>query len=242
MKIKTIFAALISCVSLSQAATVTVSDALLSSDLNNYHYGRDGNTTFVPFKTSNAQLMTSASTSKYWLGYFVGYNAEIEGTLQAASGADILALANDPSKFVPLGFGVSGLGANISANQRIGATGRVANSMSGVTYLDGTANASAVGGINRGTKLFLLMLNQTSLTESATTELGLFSASSWVIPASGTGTTFVNLKEVDTNAEVYFGSLGSLVLGVSNPVPEPAVGMLALGSLAFFMGRRRTSN
>ncbi len=221
-------------------ANITISDALAQpADASNYHTTNQagaGVSNRVLIKTNGGTVLNTAAaataTTKYWLGYYVGGSVP-------TTGPDFVGSINDQSRFIPLGYGTSGLGSNISALQQIGAVnGRLANTMTSVTYLDGTANALATGGINRGTRLYMILLNQADTVVGLSTELGVFSATNWTVPATGTANMLLGLKDVDTNGEVFYGSLGSLNLNAV--IPEPSVsGMALLAGFGLISRRRR---
>lgn len=238
---KTTLALLLAAQSYSLAANITISDALSQpADASNYHtlsQAGEAVANRVLIKTNAGTILNTAAATtvvtKYWLGYYV------DGVVPTTA-AGFISSITDQAKFIPLGYGVSGLGSNISANQQIGLTnGRLANTMTSVTYLDGTANALAAGGINRGTRLYLILLNQGDSTLRPTTELGVFSSTAWTVPATGTANMSLGLKDVDTAGEVIFGSLGSLIMAPANPVPEPSSVAVSFLALAGLVTRRR---
>jgi len=98
------------------------------------------------------------------------------------------------------------------------------------------ANSEQPGGLVRGTKIFMLAMNATDLASAS--DLGIYSATTWTLPAS----TLVNaanlsLSVIDTAPEVFRGSIGSLILGPI--VPEPSTGLLALIAGCGLISRRR---
>lgn len=243
MKIKNIIAVLALLIGNSFAANITVSDALGAGDTANFHANNGGVTNRVLLKSSGGTILNTGAaqtgiTTKYLLGYFVGFDSGIGSALSGDNGGTLFSALNDPARFVPLGLGVAGLGSNIAANQRVNpANGRLANTMTSVTYLDGAANAASSGGINRGTRLFMILLNQESTTQTLSTEFGLFSATNWLIPATGSANITLSLKDVDTAGEVFQGGLGSLVLAPT--IPEASSTALALLAGLGLMSRRR---
>lgn len=204
--------------------------------------------------TSNLQAVPVGSYAV--VGFFAGF-------LDTA--ADRLALSDATNgirsyvsqKFVPLGqpssplwadkgvastnFGTAGtVGVTLNGtvpNQYISASGSINNTA--LVFAAGTANALVVDGVTRGTRLFLLVYN--SADPATATELGIYSATTWVVPAAGT-TASLPLASIDNATaayEVYRGGLGSLILAPIIPVPEPATGLLTLIVGLGLIGRRR---
>ena len=102
-----------------------------------------------------------------------------------------------------------------------------------------TANSVQANGLVRGTKIFLIVHNGTeTLDLSQATQVGIYSATSWTLSNSGVVTAAnFTLSQVDTSAEVFRGSLGSLV--TSPYVPEPSsMALLGVVGLAFLRRRR----
>ena len=154
------------------------------------------------------------------------------------------------NNFIGLGEGGSpgfGIASETTASVRDSSGVRTiggAWGLSGTTNLNfqaGTANALSNGGVNRGTKLFIIVMDGTGAA-------GVFSASNWLVPGSGTS-AFLGLTSIDgtdgtlsspgVNAatEIFRGSLGSLV--VSPFVPEPSsMTLLAVVGLVFLRRRR----
>ena len=98
------------------------------------------------------------------------------------------------------------------------------------------ANSYQDGGLVRGTRIFMFAYAGTSLETAS--DLGIYSASTWALPASAAVNTLsMALTQVDLATEVYRGSLGSLVLAPI--VPEPSSSLMALIAGLGMIARRR---
>jgi len=198
--------------------------------------------TQVTMLSSSGSVLPAGSQVR--VGFFLNYTPALDSTLKSGNLTSLLTGAN---RFVPFGESTSptGYGNNTeTTNDLKDLSGIRANvTYTGLTYIGSdndltAANTSTSGGVARGTKVFLFLYNAQSLdTSGAGFEFGLYSASSWSIPATGTAATSIQLQLVDTNTEVYWGQLGSL--HTAAPVPEPTGTLLALGTLALATVRRR---
>jgi len=152
------------------------------------------------------------------------------------------------TNFIPLGEPSSAAGYGTPAGNSIDAVpvpGAVDGSMTlggavnDATFVPGTANTVVAGGVPRGTRLFLLIYD----SQQNPTELGIFSATNWLVPASSlVNTANLTLTGVDVNVdgatdEVFRGNLaGALILA---PIPEPSAGLLAMAASLGLMLRRK---
>ena len=249
MKYPHIFLSLLLAASSADAAVVSFNNSLsATTDSANFHApplpGGITPTSTVVLKDSAGNPLPVGTDFR--IGFIIGYSAALDALL-GVEPYEILTNPTNPNRFVPIGIGVSGTGDDARANMEIkslGGTPRVISSFANVTYLPGTANALAVGGVNEGTKLFLLLVNQTNIPvtdalpsiNSTTTEWGLYSATAWTIPVGGGANLALAFKEVDTPGEVFRGSLGSLRTA---PVPEPTVITFGFAALGLALARRR---
>lgn len=232
MKPTALLALLLACCAPLRAATIAVNNTLLAGDTANFHYG--DSTTTVRLKDSSGALLPAGTDFR--VGFFKNYSSSLDALLASSSFENLMDPFNS-NGFVPIGVGDTGTGDNVTSFlqvREIGGVLRAITSIPNVSYLSGTPNIDA-DGLTRGTRLFLFLVNQPEFSGSPT-EWGIFSASSWVIPAVGEADLTLAFKDVDTAAEVYRGKLGSL--GTA-PVPEPSVSLLALGALALGLRRRR---
>jgi hypothetical protein len=149
--------------------------------------------------------------------------------------------------FVGLGDigGDADLGALASGGPRviqrtvngISSAGRIAGNVSGVNVGVYTP-PTTITGVPSGTRLVMLVYD--TLTPSTATEMGIFSSDdvTWRMPADSLSNITLLTTLVDTNAEVYRGTRGSLHLSPIG-VPEPSVSLLALGAIGLGLRRRR---
>ena len=191
-----------------------------------------GITTGTPAQTiklSNGSFVTTSAWVR--VGFFRGLNTE------GLNGSD--ALASIAANFVPLGEAGSPAGYGTSGANTIAfndTTHSIGGGINDISFGTGTANTEAAGALSRGTRLFLLIYD----SKTAPTELGVFSATNWNVPASTlVNTANLTLTGVDTAGEVYRGSLGSLVLSPLVPIPEPSTGLLGLLAGLGLIARRR---
>jgi hypothetical protein len=180
----------------------------------------------------NSAGITLPAGSQVRLGFFLNYTAALDrfipfGETASPTGYGTASEATNDLKEVPVGSG------NIRANV----------TYAGVNYIGNdndvaAANTLTSGGVARGTKVFMFLYNAQSLdTSGAGFEYGLYSASNWLIPATGTANAAIQLQHVDTNSEVFYGSLGSLRTAV--PVPEPTAVTFGLAVMGMALVRRR---
>lgn len=195
--------------------------------------------------SSGSRLLTSGSGVV--LGYIRGFStatAAAVGTALADQNRSVLTYL--AANFVP----IAAEGSNVNYGTSAAATPWGLKDVGGVTTASGTiensnwlsssgsapANSEQAGGLVRGTRIFLLAYNGSSLSNA--TELGIFSASTWTLPASASlNTLSMTLTQVDQASEVYRGSIGSLVL--APVVPESSTSALALLAGLGLMSRRR---
>jgi hypothetical protein len=213
----------------------------------------NGGSTYHGAVGSQVSILNTAGNplpagSQIRLGFFLNYSPALDASLRAGN---FQALFTGSNRFVPFGESTSaaGYGDNTEATNDIkeipagSGSLRASVTYTGLNYsgADGDvsgANTLTSGGVARGTKVFMFVYNSSSLSTDATGfEYGLYSATNWLIPSTGTATASIQLQHVDSNAEVFWGSLGSLKTAA--PIPEPSVTLLAIGSLASVFRRRR---
>lgn len=199
----------------------------------------------VDIKTSNGQFLNSGSVM---IGFFRGYASAGDAALKASlADTNRSVLSFIQSNFVSIGAQGSDVdygtqaAANLLAIKAIDATkSSISGGIENSNWISATpsvvANSVQDGGLVRGTKIFLIVSDNSDFNSS--TELGVFSASSWTISTSSAVSTLnMTLSQVDVAAEAYRGSIGSLQLAAV--VPEPGVSLLALASLGLLARRRR---
>ena len=193
----------------------------------------------------NSLAVALPAGTDYRIGFFLNYSAALDSSLRTNS-FEFLTNPSNPNRFVPIGVGGNSIGDNKLSPESPGVkefeirdfsgTLRSLTTIGNISYLDGTPNTEAAG-LTRGTKLFLFLVNQSEFVGGANMEWGIFSATDWLIP---TGTNNANLaleiKNIDTAAEVFHGSLGSLKTA---PVPESSSSVLAMTVAAIGLFRRR---
>ncbi len=193
------------------------------------------------------------------IGYFTGFVTNPVGVEQTAakatlvtalsSGVQATVYAAVNNNFVPLGEGldsdlgpIPAAGSQARLAQRtisgVSQPGRLIGGVSGVNpNTDPEATrANPITGVPAGTRIFILAYN--ALDPNNATEMGIYSATSWLMPASAAATLQLNTTVVDTPGEILMGRNGSLHLGAF--VPEPSAGIMGLlAGLGLIVRRRR---
>jgi hypothetical protein len=182
--------------------------------------------------------------SRAVVGFFRGF-VDDETTRTALSGTGTALTNYIQTNFVPLGSpaavgDATGFGA--TSTVAVGLVSGATSVSGGVTgaslvFASGTANAFSPGGVNRGTRMFLLVYDAPTSAEA--TQLGIFSATNWTVPTTTSSIMSMTLNSIDSQAEVFRGKLGSLILAPINPVPEASSSALALLAGLGLMSRRR---
>jgi len=106
-------------------------------------------------------------------------------------------------------------------------------------FASGAPNAFTEGGVNRGTRLFLLVYDDP--VESNSSELGIFSADTWIVPTTTSTIMSLPLVAIDNDDEVFVGDRGSLILspGLFPWCPEPSSSLMSLLAGIAMIARRR---
>lgn len=210
---------------------------------------------------TGAGVVATASTFKTVIGFFRNLD---DAALRAAMGDPTVALDAAASQrardylaqnFVPLGVegADSNLGGSAAGNPLgIKADGRFSGQLANVDFVtvnaaqNITANTLNDGGLVRGTKVFLLIHNGADVTATnlgtafnMANELALVSGTGWVVNTGTLQSTTMAMSAIDTQAEIYRGTLGSIGAGAITPVPEPATFTLAGLAVLGLVGRRR---
>lgn len=230
MKFTGLFSLLALCAPL-QAATIAINNTLLPADSGNLHYA--DSTTTVRLKDSAGALLPAGTDFR--IGFFKNYSSASNSILASGTFQSLTDPVN-ANGFVPIGVGDSGTGGDVTSFLQLrdlGGTLRAITSITNVNYVAGSPNIDT-DGLTRGTKLFLFVVNQADFAGSPT-EWGIYSASTWIIPATGEADLTLSFKEIDTIEEIFRGTLGSL----GTAIPEPSVSLFALGTLALGCRRRR---
>jgi hypothetical protein len=231
----------------ASAASITVSSSILSTDTTNYHYISQGLTGSgsVAFKKGDATigggevvLTTMANGSQFRLGFITDLDATKTTILRDPA----TSLSTALSMFTPIGEGTANYGDTNTSNYKIGTTGRIQTTTNNTVHVPGTPNAVVSGGITYGSKLFLLLIDSTTsrtgdAADGANEKWALISATDWLIPNDGLTPVTLSIKNVDTAAEVFHGTLGSI--GALNSIPEPSISALFLLGAAVGLRRRR---
>lgn len=214
----------------------------------------------IAIKDKNGDLLSSGAVR---LGFFSTYSAagitNFTTALANTNTAEVKSYI--AANFIPIAepganvkYGVqSAAGANgllaIKPNTPSGTEPANSSTISGTIassdWVSGTANTVDPNGLVRGTRLFLLVYNDTDIERA--TSLGIYSATAWTLSTNTLITALsASLSAVDdvagtgTAKEFFRGTSGSLVLGDFTPVPEPATfSVLALGAMVALRRKRR---
>jgi hypothetical protein len=116
----------------------------------------------------------------------------------------------------------------------VSSPGRLAGAIMDVNPVPGTANSANAEGVPGGSRLFLLVYGDADANPAA--EFGVFSADNWLMPSDPSLPLQLNTVNVDTAAEVFVGTFGSLRLRM---IPEPAAGATVLPAALVMIFRRR---
>ena len=226
----------------AQAANISVSGTITAVG--------SGGSLFHGASGTQVSMLNSAGIalpagSQVRLGFFLNYTAALDSTLRSGN---LTTLFTGDNRFIPFGEAASPTGYGTASEatndlKEISGIIRANVTYAGVNYIGNdndvaAANTLTSGGVARGTKVFMFLYNAQSLdTSGAGFEYGLYSASNWLIPATGTANAAIQLQHVDTNSEVFYGSLGSLRTAV--PVPEPTAVTFGLAVMGMALVRRR---
>ncbi len=189
--------------------------------------------------TSSGQLMPNGS-GLVRIGYFLDFDP-LRLDCSHVSPSGIFSYIN--SNFVPLGEGLPGLGTPSTQpgfyTRTVGGipqSGRLFGAITGVTPTAAPPNTLDPGnGVPAGSRFFLLIFDQATMGSS--TQMGIFSATTWLMPSNPSVNATIATPAIDTYAEVFVGSLGSLVL--SPGCPEPGTATLTLAAAGALLARRR---
>ena len=227
-------------------STITLMGSALGSTVSVSDFSGSG-ATFAEnlvLGTNLARLGNGLATIR--LGYFSGgMDTNLANALSNPDKAIVTAAI--AGRFVPLGEGgppTLGTSAPASApriNQRTVAgssqAGRLLGQVTLVTPTAGAANAIDAGGVPAGTRLYLMVYNDA--VAASATELGIFSADTWLMPANNLSNLTMNSVDVNTDLEVFRGARGSLILAPLTVIPEPSTGIMALLAGLGLIARRR---
>ena len=183
------------------------------------------------------------------VGYFAGLNSlysDMELRLMLNPFAPVV---DDfiSANFVDFGDGRPGLGTPGTVpgfyNRTIGGIvqpGRLFGTITGLQPNGDAPNFPYLeNGVPVGSQIFLLIYN--APTPETSTEMGIFSASQWTMPANSFVSIHINTVHVDTVQEVYRGILGQDFLMLGGVIPEPGSAgfmLMALGGLTLRRRRR----
>jgi hypothetical protein len=229
----------------SQAATVSVASTITAA--NSPHGAVNGQ---VALKDQSGTTLPVGMRIR--VGFFVGYTAAMDATLKLPGGALNL-IPGSPVQFVPIGEPPTrpGYGDDTSTTnvtKLIASAVRWNTSYTNVNYVGAENdaldnNTIADGGLARGTKLFVMVYNTGSLTPNFADpnfQYGLYTDASFIVPETGSATLSINVANVDTAADVFYGALGaSLHTAALTIIPEPSTGIFALIAGLGLIARRR---
>jgi hypothetical protein len=197
----------------------------------------------------NATTPLSLVTGGIAIGFFRNYTAAMNPMLADETTGVLDFVAQN---FIPIGrftsdvdYGTNSVANPLSLRPTVApappgttAAGTIENSNWLAAGGAVTANSVQDGGLVRGTRIFVLAYDGVSL-ESASF-LGIYSASTWTISTSAAVNTLsLTLTQADIAAEVYRGSIGSLILAPVGVIPEPSTSLMALLAGVGMMARRR---
>jgi len=181
------------------------------------------------------------------IGYF--NTAAQTGTWLADLRSNNIAQINSAlQSFIPLGenaaapnlgdIPTAATGPRIQARTINGVSqpGRLAGQITTITPVAGTANTANAGGVPNGSRIYLLVYSDTNSTLTQSEQFGVFSSDVWLMPSDGGSNLQLNTTDIDSAAEVFRGTFGSLRLA---PIPEPTSGALALVVGLGMLSRRR---
>ena len=189
--------------------------------------------------TASFQPMISGS-GLVRIGYFLDF-VPLRLDCSQVSPSGIFSYIN--TNFVPLGEGLPGLGTPSTQpgfyTRTVGGipqSGRLFGAITGVAPTAAPPNTLDPGnGVPAGSRFFLLIFDQATMGSS--TQMGIFSATTWLMPSNPSVNATIATPAIDTYAEVFVGSLGSLVL--SPGCPEPGTATLTFAAAGALLARRR---
>lgn len=197
------------------------------------------------FAYASGETITGSSAYSVRVGYFTN----VASSEFAAGLSDPTTLVFDTvdANFVAIGEGSATLGGSFtwSIGELSGEGAgnhsilQSLNSDSLVFTNSAPANSRTDAGLPRGSRLFLLVYDNAD--PAAATELGVFSAEEWIVPLEGDVSFLtLNLRDVDSDAEVFRGAPGASVLQLAAVIPEPSAGVFVLlAGAGMLAGRRR---
>lgn len=173
------------------------------------------------------------------MGYF-NTSAQLASWSDDLRSTSIERINSALNSFVPFGEGSANLGDAPGANgprfaTRGGVASRLIGGVQNIQSASGTANSVSTSGVPAGSRIFLLVYSDLNSTLTNGEELGVFSATNWLVDSDNTAASVLLTTDVDAG-EIFRGSSGSLRLA---PIPEPTVSSLALGLVALGFRRRR---
>jgi hypothetical protein len=232
------FAAVLLVAASSQATTLTVADS--SGALS------------TPLMSDGGSLLPNGG-ALIRIGYFRGFTTAGNNAVlmaELSSGLRPVVYNAIQRDFIPLGEGLdpdlgpvpAATAAPRISDRIINGTsqpGRLSGGVTGVTpNTDPEASVAVpITGVPAGTRIFILAYN--TLTENAATEMGIYSATTWTMPASASAVLGLNTTGVDSAAETIRGRFSPTALNLVAFIPEPSTGLMAVFAALGLMARRR---
>ncbi len=196
-------------------------------------------------KDSKGEFMLAPNVQ---FGFFKGISstssaqvlADLTTALSGSTAVDRTRIADYiTNNFVPIGTGGT-YGTSAYTYTDVTSGGKtVTGNVTSITFVNaGTgvlAGSVQSTGLVQGTKVFAILAD--SGAYASANEMGVISATTWNSPGGTSPSMNINLGTVDSQAEIFRGTVGSIVLG--NFVPEPSVSALFLLGAAVGLRRRR---
>ena len=238
--IKICLSLLVCSADLTSAATLSVSPGSTGQD----------------FKYASGGLIGANSPHTIRVGYFSNYSqtgtndapvvpqafrdllSEPSIGIKATISAFFVSIGEGRTNFGPItDWSITALSGSLAGKSSVNKTLNDA----GLVFSSDPANSISANGVPRGSRIFILAYDTENFNDAA--QIGIYSGLSatsgqWYIPTTNVTTATLNLSFIDSSAEVFRGSIGSLVLA---PVPEPSSLTLVAAVLAFGLHRRRNN-
>jgi hypothetical protein len=202
-----------------------------------------GATPAVLLSSSGAQITTATVQFGFFKGVTSTSTAQVFSDLRVALSGNTLADRSRINTYISENFVPIGTGANLgtaaySLSDVAGGGKTVTGSVTGITFVSATggnvASQPSASGLVTGTKLFAILTDTSAV--STATQMAVVSGS-WNSPGSTSPSMNIVFGSVDTQDEIYRGTLGSIQF--ASFIPEPSTFILGVIGCAFGLRRRR---